>query len=162
MAVRNGYEVIVANTGYSPERTEVCVQRMLERKVDGVAVMTSEMGSHLIERFHSRQIPMVFLDTGVPSNGISNILVDYTAGVDAAVEHVTSLGHTRIGFISGPMDLASARTRRQALLASLKRKGVRVRQVPDRGRQPPHRWRTCRHGTPARSAGATHRRHRVQ
>jgi LacI family transcriptional regulator len=124
MAVRNGYEVIVANTGYSPERTEICVQRMLERKVDGVAVMTSEMGSHLIDRFHRGQIPMVFLDTGDPANGISNILVDYTAGVDDAVEHITSLGHTRIAFIGGPMDLASARTRRHALLASLKRKGL--------------------------------------
>ena len=121
MAVRNGYEVIVANTSYSAERTEVCVQRMLERKVDGVAVMTSEMGSHLIERLHSRQIPMVFLDTGVPANGISNVLVDYGAGVDDAVEHLVSLGHSRIAFISGPMDLASARTRRHALLAALKR-----------------------------------------
>ena len=125
-AVRNGYEVIVANTGYSPERTEVCVQRMLERKVDGVAVMTSEMGNHLIERLQTGQIPMVFLDTGVLADGISNILIDYTAGVDAAVQHVVSLGHTRIGFISGPMDLASARTRRQALLASLKRKRIGV------------------------------------
>lgn len=123
-AVRNGYEVIVANTGYSPERTEVCVQRMLQRKVDGVAVMTSEMDAHLIERLHSRQIPMVFLDTGDPATGISNILVDYTAGVDAAVEHLFELGHRRIAFISGPLDLASARTRREALLASLKRKGI--------------------------------------
>lgn len=126
MAVRNGFEVIVANTGYSPERTEVCVQRMLERKVDGVAVMTSEMGAHLIDRLHSRQIPMVFLDTGDSANGINNILVDYAAGVDDAVEHVVSLGHTRIAFISGPTDLASARTRRQALLASLKRRGLSV------------------------------------
>ena len=133
MAVRNGYEVIVANTGYSPERTEVCVQRMLERKVDGVAVMTSEMGSHLIERFHRGQIPMVFLDTGDPANGISNILVDYTAGVDDAVEHIAALGHKRIAFISGPMDLASARTRRQALLASLKRKGLANKALIEAG-----------------------------
>ncbi len=123
-AVRNGYEVIVANTGYSPERTEVCVQRMLERKVDGVAVMTSEMGAHLIERLHSRQIPMVFLDTGDPATGISNILIDYTAGVDDGVEHLFGLGHRQIAFISGPLDLASARTRREALLASLQRKGI--------------------------------------
>lgn len=133
MAVRNGYEVIVANTGYSPERTEVCVQRMLERKVDGVAVMTSEMGSHLIDRFHRGQIPMVFLDTGDPANGISNILVDYTAGVDDAVEHIVSLGHKRIAFISGPMDLASARTRRHALLASLKRKGLASKALIEAG-----------------------------
>jgi DNA-binding LacI/PurR family transcriptional regulator len=123
-AVRNGYEVIVANTGYSPERTEICVQRMLERKVDGVAVMTSEMGAHLIDRLHSRQIPMVFLDTGDPATGISNILVDYSAGVDAAVEHIVALGHTKIAFISGPLDLASARARREALLESLKRNGI--------------------------------------
>ncbi len=46
----HGQDVIVANTGYNSERTELCVQRMLERKVDGVAIMTSEMDSHLIDR----------------------------------------------------------------------------------------------------------------
>ncbi len=121
LAVKHGLEVIVANTGYSSERTEICVQRMLERKVDGVAVMTSEMGDHLIERLQRQQIPIVFLDTGTPGIGISNVAVDYSAGVDQAVGHLVSLGHTRIGFISGPMELASARTRREAFLASLQR-----------------------------------------
>lgn len=121
VAVKHGLEVIVANTGYSSERTEICVQRMLERKVDGVAVMTSEMGDHLIERLQRRQIPIVFLDTGTPGAGISNISVDYSAGVDDAVEHLVGLGHKEIGFISGPMELASARTRREAFLRSLQR-----------------------------------------
>lgn len=122
VAVKHGLDVIVSNTGYSPERTELCVQRMLERKVDGVAVMTSEMAPHLIERLHSSQIPIVFLDTGEPASGVSNIVVDYGAGIDNAVEHLVALGHSRIGFISGPPDLASARTRREAFLKSLKRK----------------------------------------
>jgi DNA-binding LacI/PurR family transcriptional regulator len=121
VAVKNGLDVIVSNTSYSKERTELCVQRMLERKVDGVAVMTSEMDEHLIERLHSRQIPMVFLDTGEPERGISNIVIDYGAGIDDAVEHLVSLGHSIIGFISGPIDLSSARTRREAFLKSLKR-----------------------------------------
>ncbi len=124
VAVKHGLEVIVANTGYSSERTEICVQRMLERKVDGVAVMTSEMDDHLIERLQRRQIPIVFLDTGTPGAGISNIAIDYPAGVDQAVAHLVSLGHTRIGFISGPMELASARTRREAFLTALKRAQV--------------------------------------
>jgi LacI family transcriptional regulator len=34
--------VIVADTDYNSDRMEVCVRRMIERQVDGVAIMTSE------------------------------------------------------------------------------------------------------------------------
>ncbi|HEV2273954.1 MAG TPA: LacI family DNA-binding transcriptional regulator [Acidobacteriaceae bacterium] len=126
VAVQHGQEVVVANTGYDPKRTELCVQRMLERKVDGVAIMTSEMGSHLVERLSSRRIPMVFLDTGSPGVATSNILIEYSRGVDAAVAHLVELGHELIGFISGPMTLASARIRHDSFLASLKRNGIAI------------------------------------
>jgi LacI family transcriptional regulator len=99
---------------------------MLQRKVDGVAILTSEMDEHLIDEFSSRRIPLVFLDTGSPGEGISNIVLDYAAGVDAAVQHLSDLGHADIGFITGPMNLTSARVRRQAFTASLKRKGIHI------------------------------------
>jgi DNA-binding LacI/PurR family transcriptional regulator len=121
VAVQCGQEVLVANTNYDPVRMETCVRRMLQRKVDGVAILTSEMEPHLIAEFSDRRIPMVFLDTGVPGEGVSNIVLDYAAGVDAAVQHLSTLGHEHIGFISGPMTLTSARARRQAFIASLKR-----------------------------------------
>jgi LacI family transcriptional regulator len=126
IAVQHGQEVLIANTDYDPHRTEVCVSRMLQRKVDGVAIMTSEMDQHLIDEFSHRKIPLAFLDTATPQKGISNILVDYAFGIDAAVEHLVSLGHTAISFIAGPMTLASARIRKQAFISSLKRKGVRL------------------------------------
>jgi DNA-binding LacI/PurR family transcriptional regulator len=124
VAVQFGQEVLIANTNYDPHRMEVCVSRMLQRKVDGVAIMTSEMDEHLIDELSSRSIPLVFLDTGTPQKGISNIAIDYASGIDAAVEHLTELGHTSIGFISGPMTLTSARVRRRAFMQSLKRKGL--------------------------------------
>lgn len=124
VAVQYGLEVLIANTNYDKHRMEQCVTRMLQRKVDGVAVMTSEMEERLIDELSSRKIPLVFMDTGTPQRGISNISIDYRAGIDAAVGHLHSLGHRSIGFISGPMDLASARTRRKAFIASMKRKGL--------------------------------------
>ncbi|MGC2163772.1 MAG: LacI family DNA-binding transcriptional regulator [Silvibacterium sp.] len=124
VAVQYGQEVLIANTNYDKRRMEQCVVRMLQRKVDGVAIMTSEMDEHLIDELSSRKIPLVFLDTGVVQKGISNISIDYAAGIDAAVEHLHRLGHTSIGFISGPMDLTSARVRRKAFTASMKRKGL--------------------------------------
>lgn len=135
VAVQNGQDVLVANTNYDPARMEVCVSRMLQRKVDGVAVMTSEMDDRLITEFESRRIPLVFLDTGVAEKLASNIAVDYAAGVDASVEHVTSLGHTEIAFISGPQTLRSARVRREAFIGSLQRKGIHPGMVEEGNHQ---------------------------
>ena len=126
IAVQYGQEVLIANTNYDPHRMEVCVSRMLQRKVDGVAIMTSEIAEHLIDEFNSRKIPLAFLDTATPQKGISNILVDYTAGIDAAVDHLIALGHKTIGFIAGPMSLASARIRKRAFIHALKRNNLRL------------------------------------
>ena len=60
IAVQNGQEVLVANTNYDASRMELCVSRMLQRKVDGVAIMTSEMDARLITEFQNRDIPLVF------------------------------------------------------------------------------------------------------
>jgi len=124
IAVQYGQEVLVANTNYDPERMELCVSRMLQRKVDGVAIMTSEMDERWVREFHSREIPLVFLDTGAAHDLTSNIVVDYAAGVDAAVEHVVNLGHREIAFIAGPMKLHSARVRREAFAECLQRRGM--------------------------------------
>ena len=118
IAVGHGKEVLIANTNYDPERMRHCVTRMLERKVDGVAIMTSEMDDSLIEVFGRRNIPLVFLDTGTPAPGVSCVQIDYQSGVDQAMEHLTSLGHRSIAFISGPLQLSSARTRFQAFQRS--------------------------------------------
>jgi DNA-binding LacI/PurR family transcriptional regulator len=128
LAVEHGYEVLIANTDYQAERMEVCVRRMLERKVDGVAIMTSEMEPELIQMLNGRGIPIVFLDTGLVGVGISNISLEYDSGVDQAIDHLTSLGHRKIAFVSGPANLASARTRREAFLASLRRKELECRE----------------------------------
>ncbi len=120
VAVEHGQEVLIANTNYDPERMESCVRRMLQRKVDGVAILTSEMDDRLIEVFSRRHVPLVFLDTGAPGPGVSSVRIDYPAGVTYAIDHLTSLGHSHIAFISGPLALNSARVRLEAFTGMLK------------------------------------------
>lgn len=122
VAVEHGQEVLIANTNYDPVRMESCVRRMLQRKVDGVAIMTSEMDDRLIDVFSRRHIPLVFLDTGTPGPGVSSVRIDYLAGVIAAIDHLTGLGHRVIAFISGPLLLTSARTRLRAFTQMLHEK----------------------------------------
>jgi LacI family transcriptional regulator len=102
---------------------EVCVRRMLERKVDGIAIMTSERDAPLIEQLARRRIPIAFLDVGPERKHFWNIEVNYAMGIGEAVDHLRGLGHECIAFISGPQALYSAQTRREAFLAKVKTGG---------------------------------------
>lgn len=125
IAVEHGQELLIANTDYQPQRMQLCVRRMLERKVDGVAIMTSEMDPHLIRLLNKRGIPIVFLDTGRVGPYISNIFIDYSNGIEKAIEHLVGLGHKKIAFVSGPATLASANIRSDAFELSLKKRGLK-------------------------------------
>ncbi len=128
IALKSGYEVLVANTGYDPDRMAHSVSRMLERQVEGVAVITSEMGENFVSQMTDRRIPMVFLDTARVGPRVSKIKVDYSRGIGEAVEHIVNLEHKHIAFISGPTELRSAETRRNAFLKCLHQYGV----LPDK------------------------------
>jgi DNA-binding LacI/PurR family transcriptional regulator len=119
VALQNGYDVLVASTNYDPARTTQCVHRMIERKIDGLAIMTSEIDPSLTDTFARRKVPLVFLDVGRVGKGVSNVKIDYAGGIIEAVDHLSRLGHRRIAFISGPDRLASARERRDAFLSRL-------------------------------------------
>ena len=118
VAVRAGFEVLLASTSYDPALMASTVRRMIERKVEGVAVMTSEMEESLIGQLTDRHIPLAFVDVGPKAPHISNICVNYQAGVRQAVRHLHRLGHRRMAFIQGPLNLKSARLRREAFLAA--------------------------------------------
>ena len=124
LATQQRYDLILTSTGYQTARMVDCVRRMLERKVDGVAIMTSEMDLGLIKELARRGVPLVFMDVGRVGPRMSHVLIDYANGIRQAVDHLADLGHKRIAFITGPLDLHSARTRRQAFLD-----GMRARRL---------------------------------
>jgi DNA-binding LacI/PurR family transcriptional regulator len=119
LALERQYDLILTSTDYQTERMTVCLRRMLERKVDGVALMTSEMDEGLIEELSRRGVPLVYMDVGQVGPRMSHVAMDYANGIRQAVDHVVQLGHRRIAFISGPLDLHSARIRRDAFVERL-------------------------------------------
>jgi LacI family transcriptional regulator len=79
----------------------------------------------LIKDLARRGVPLVFMDVGRVGPRMSHVLIDYANGIRQAVDHVIDLGHKRLGFITGPLDLHSARTRRQAFLDGLRARGIK-------------------------------------
>lgn len=124
VAVELGNEILVSSTNYDPKRWEQCIRRMLERKVDGVAVMTFGIEEPLLEMLAERDIPLVFIDTGPERPGISLLKVDYHDGIRQGVQHLAALGHRNIAFVSGPMRLHSAHSRSESFARALQECGI--------------------------------------
>ncbi|AEU37214.1 LacI family DNA-binding transcriptional regulator [Granulicella mallensis] len=126
VAVERGYEILIGSTNYEKKTIEQCARRMLERKVDGVAVMTFGIEEVLFERFAVDNIPVVFIDAA-PSRPLSSVLaVDYRTGIYEGVQHLAVLGHRKIGFITGPLRLRSAEARKAAFLDCLRSTGLKA------------------------------------
>jgi LacI family transcriptional regulator len=126
LAVAQGYEVMIGSTNYDPQRTESLIRRMLQRNVDGVAVMTFGIEEDLVKRLVESEFPLVFVDAGPKLANIRVLKVNYGEGIREAVQHLAALGHRAIAFISGPLRLRSAVARRDAFLNSMAELGLKA------------------------------------
>jgi LacI family transcriptional regulator len=126
VAIAHGYEILIGSTNYEPKTMELCARRMLERKVDGVAIMTFGVEEFVLERFIAENVPIIFIDAASRQPHGDTLAVDYRAGIHEGVQHLAVLGHRRIGFISGPLRLHSAELRKAAFVECTRQIGLTV------------------------------------
>jgi DNA-binding LacI/PurR family transcriptional regulator len=126
LAVRNNYEILLTSTVHDSTRMKSSVRRMIERRVDGVAILTFGMEESLLNDLRLRKVPLVFVDVGPNAARVSNIRIDYQNGIRQAVQHLAALRHTRIAFVAGPAGLRSAGARKEAFRSSMSEIGLVV------------------------------------
>lgn len=124
-AVERGYEILITSTNYDPKRMASCVRRIIERKVDGVAVMTFGIEEPLLDQLAKQKIPLVYVDARPRAPEAMTLNVDYRRGIWQGVQHLAVLGHRKIAFISGPLSLHTAQLRQHAFVDSLKQVGIK-------------------------------------
>lgn len=120
-AFEQGYNVILFNTNYDAKRAADYVRRLIELKVAGVALMTAELEPALIDELANKQVRVVFNDLGIVGEHMSNIVLDYSSGIEEAVRHLVSLGHEKIAHIAGSSRIRSGIIRRDAFIDAMKR-----------------------------------------
>jgi DNA-binding LacI/PurR family transcriptional regulator len=125
-AVEANYEILIGSTAHDTRRMQLCIDRMIQRNVEGVAVMTFGIEEPLLGRLAAQDIPLVFIDVAPNGPGMSAISVDYSAGIREAVKHLVELGHTRISFIAGPAGLHSGESRKTAFLDAAREFKIKV------------------------------------
>ena len=128
-ALKKGFEILLCNTEYGPERIDAAVRKMIENKVRGTAVMTSVMDEEHIQELVSHDIATVLLDQGCSERYLSSIRIDYAGGVSQVVDHLWELGHRRFAFIAGPGNIRSAQNFRQAVSETFEARHIVLGQI---------------------------------
>ena len=129
-AFEHGYNLMLFNTNYDAKRAADYVRRLIELKVAGVALMTAEIEQGLIDELIRKQVRVVFNDIGIVTEYMSNIILDYSAGIEEAVRHLVSLGHEKIAHIAGSSRIRSGNIRKDAFIEAMKRYLPKTSQKP--------------------------------
>ena len=101
----SGYHLILLNTNYETDRAVEYVHRLIQMKVAGIILMIAEFDDSLIEEAKRKKTSFVFQDLGIVGEKMSNIILDYAVGIEEAVQHLVSLGHTDIAHIAGSHEI---------------------------------------------------------
>lgn len=119
-----GLELLLGMTNYEPKKAETAVRRMIESRVRGVAVMTSQIDGRLIEALTQADVPVVALDLPKTGKGKSSLSIDYDTGSVAAIDHLYINGHRKVALIRGPSEIVSACRYAEVLAATIQAYGM--------------------------------------
>ena len=119
-AEEHGYATFVVDSGRGGGREEEAAQVLYRHGVDGVVAVLDARPKIVSEPL----FPIVVIDRHV--QGLDSIQADHKAGGRLMAEHAVSLGHRKVGLLSGNQDLSSSRQRREGFLeAALGRLEIR-------------------------------------
>ncbi len=113
-----GYHLMLALFS-TPAQEEDLYNRLLRSHyLDGVILASTRLDDPLIERLVGDRVPFVSVGRH-PHPQVSYVDVDNVAGARMAVDHLIRQGHTRVGTITGPLNMAAGQDRLEGYKQSL-------------------------------------------
>lgn len=126
-----GIGITVSSTGYSADNHALrkgvgeCLRGAIDRNPLGIILLLSDITDDEEKLLISRDIPYVIIDpVGQVAPDTLGVGIDnWTSGL-IATEHLTALGHRRIGAITGPEQAQSSQARLSGYVTALQRAGI--------------------------------------
>lgn len=120
------YVAVLADSEGSERNTQVVVDSLLARQIDGLILATAYRKDPVVEKCIERGVPLVLINRVVDKLRIDAVVNDDDFGIRLALEHLLSLGHRRIAFVGGPQSTSTGYFRYQAFLAAIKEHGLKI------------------------------------
>jgi LacI family transcriptional regulator len=120
-----GYTMILAESQESADREAQAADRIAP-STDGLILVASRLSDEQITAL-AATMPVVVVNREV--SGVAGIVPDLEPGIDAALEHLASLGHTAIAYVSGPANSWMSGARWEFLLGRAPRRGMTIVEI---------------------------------
>lgn len=132
-----GYEVSFAHTLYEAALERAAARLMLEQKVRGVALLTSQISSQMLDPLRASGLALAYLHHGTEAippggtGGVASIRLDHAKSTRDVVQYLYRLGHRRIAFAGGRPGIRSYQARLTAFEQALSELGLAPAAIVD-------------------------------
>ena len=100
VALAQGYSLFLANCHADPEREVRVVRTFQERRVDGILVNASRVGTLYRPMLAQMKVPIVLMNNQYPGSEFAHsVRIDSLSGARKAVNYLIELGHRRIAYL---------------------------------------------------------------
>ena len=121
-ATEHGFRVLILNGHRDARREHDAVETFLQLRVEGMALVGARLSDDDMVLAGSAA-PCVVVASGAVHPGIDTVATDDRRGAELAVEHLASLGHTRIVHMDGGANV-SATERRHGYESGMRSAGL--------------------------------------
>lgn len=122
---QHNFHLLVCSTDHNKDREHEYLQLLLEKKVDGIIINTTGYNDEFISSI-SERVPIALLSRRIMTASFTGDLVDSDniRGSFDLTSYLISLGHTKIGFVNGPMHVSSAIERFEGFQRAMAKIGI--------------------------------------
>ena len=125
-AARSDVQIVVEKCELGEHEMQV-TQRLIDSGIDGVVLPPPLCeNSGILALLGAAAIPTVSVASSVPADDLFAIRIDDRAAALTMVRHVMTLGHRRIGFVTGNPNLSASARRLDGYRAALEESGIAV------------------------------------
>jgi LacI family transcriptional regulator len=120
-----GYAQLLIDTEDSAELENHLLHKM-RQSIDGAVLAASRLPEQVLATV-AAEMPIVAVNRNVP--GVPSVVIDSPAGIGQATEHLVSLGHRDIVYVSGPPISWANEARWRAFQNSMSHHALRARKI---------------------------------
>ena len=109
----HGYATMICDCRSDVKREEEAAEFLLHRRVDGLIMMPTGAEKKVLDKFRKSRRPVVLIDRRMENGDCDCVLVDNEGAAQNAVKRLMKKGHKKIGMITGPDNVYTARERQR-------------------------------------------------
>lgn len=123
------YNLILCNTEGSMERVHDNLEMLMQKRVDGLLVMSTEVDGNHINLFgRHNPVPTIVMDWGMTEPSLDQIQDHSFLGGSIATQYLIDCGHKDIGCITGPLKKNTANLRYKGFENTMHQAGLRINE----------------------------------